>query len=215
MLTNYRHAQTKTYIQMFPYLEHWQMLTQCAHWCMLTRSWPLRPGVIPTQKPCRMATASLHQWVSRKIREKYYFAHRSQWGPAWAPSCRWSLSCRGRTCGRCSASRWYTSTRRQTRWSSRRLCCPCRTWLREHTTGSLIHSILHFTQVLPVKTLHTPHLKPTAWGHCGASSSPTTFGLDAHGGHGFESESFLLSTPQLFSLSFHVTLFTALLIKRH
>ena len=43
--------------------------------------------------------------------------------------------------------------------------------------------------------------------------APTTFGLDAHGGHGFESESFLLSTPQLFSLSFHVTLFTALLIK--
>ena len=40
--------------------------------------------------------------------------------------------------------------------------------------------------------------------------APTTFGLDAHGGHGFESGpmSFLLSTPQLFSLSFPVPLFT-------
>ena len=45
--------------------------------------------------------------------------------------------------------------------------------------------------------------------------APTTFGLDAHGGHGFESGpmSFLLSTPQLFSLSFPVPLFTALSIK--
>ena len=40
--------------------------------------------------------------------------------------------------------------------------------------------------------------------------APTTFGLDAHGGHGFESSpmSFLLSTPQLFSLSFPVQLCT-------
>ena len=45
--------------------------------------------------------------------------------------------------------------------------------------------------------------------------APTTFGLDAHGGHGFESGpmSFLLSTPHLFSLSYPVQLFTALLIK--
>ena len=45
--------------------------------------------------------------------------------------------------------------------------------------------------------------------------APTTFGLDAHGGHGFESVpmSFLLSTPHLFSLSFPVPLFTELSIK--
>src|SRR4029434_348715 len=45
--------------------------------------------------------------------------------------------------------------------------------------------------------------------------APTTFGLEAHGGHGFESGpmSFLLSTPQLFSLSFPVPLLTALSIK--
>ena len=43
----------------------------------------------------------------------------------------------------------------------------------------------------------------------------TTFGLDAHGGDGFESGpmSFLLSTPHLFSLSFPVPLFTDLSIK--
>ena len=45
--------------------------------------------------------------------------------------------------------------------------------------------------------------------------APTTFGIDAHGGHGFESGpmSFLLSTPHLFSLSFPVPLFTDLSIK--
>ena len=45
--------------------------------------------------------------------------------------------------------------------------------------------------------------------------APTTFGLDAHGGRGFESGpmSFLLSTPHLFSLSFPVPLFTAPSIK--
>src|SRR4029434_10410426 len=45
--------------------------------------------------------------------------------------------------------------------------------------------------------------------------APTIFGLDAHGGHRFESGpmSFLLSTPHLFSLSFPVPLFTNLSIK--
>src|SRR4029434_11012128 len=45
--------------------------------------------------------------------------------------------------------------------------------------------------------------------------APTTFGLDAHGGHRFDSAlmSFLLSTPRLFSLSFPVPLFTNLSIK--
>ena len=45
--------------------------------------------------------------------------------------------------------------------------------------------------------------------------APTTFRLDAHGGHRFKSGpmSFLLSTPHLFSLSFPVPLFTDLLIK--
>src|SRR4029434_10393344 len=44
------------------------------------------------------------------------------------------------------------------------------------------------------------------------SVAPTTYGLDAHGGHRFESSplSFLLSTPPLFSPSFPVPLFTAL-----
>ena len=43
----------------------------------------------------------------------------------------------------------------------------------------------------------------------------TTFGLDTHKGHGFESGpmSFLLSPPHLFSLSFPVPLFTDLSIK--
>ena len=43
----------------------------------------------------------------------------------------------------------------------------------------------------------------------------TAFKLDAHGVHGFEygPMSIFLSTPQLFSLSFPVPLFTALSIK--
>src|SRR4029434_1764620 len=41
--------------------------------------------------------------------------------------------------------------------------------------------------------------------------APTTFGLDAHGGHRFDSGlmSFLLSTPRLFYLSFPVPLWSS------
>ena len=46
--------------------------------------------------------------------------------------------------------------------------------------------------------------------------APTTFGLDAHGGHRFDSGlmSFVLSSPRLFSLSFPVPLFTKTIDKK-
>ena len=68
----------------------------------------------------------------------------------------------------------------------------------------------------PEAYLPTGEVKSRTWGGTVAQTvAPTTFRLDAHGGHGFDSGpmSFLLSTPHLFSLSFPVPLFTDLLIK--
>lgn len=73
--------------------------------------------------------------VLKKKRLPYFAAHQIQSEPAWARSCRWSPSCPGRRCGRCSASPWCTSTRRRTRWSSPRLCSPGRTWLQRDRDG--------------------------------------------------------------------------------
>ena len=88
---------------------------------------------------------------------------------------------------------------------------PVSTHTRQLSSGPSINLQPHHTPTL-IRTVN----KPPAWGGTVAQAvAPTTFGLDAHGGHGFESDpmSFLLSTPQLFSLSFPVPLFTKLSIK--
>ena len=84
---------------------------------------------------------------------------------------------------------------------------------RQYRYIKSIESILYF---FPIFINLTLALKKLKWGGTVAQTvAPTTFGLDAHGGHRFESSlmSFLLSTPHLFSLSFPVPLFTELSIK--
>ena len=78
----------------------------------------------------------LHSKRDLKLKASYFGAHRIQSAPALARSCRWSQSCHGRRCGRCSASPWCTSTRRRTRWSWPRPCSPDQTWLWERARES-------------------------------------------------------------------------------